>query len=50
MKGGYRWLKKWGDEVNRSFEGGLKVAKVTKPRTGAKGKKTLEFENESSAC
>ena len=35
-----------GDQVNRSFKGGAKVAKVTKPRTGAKGKKTLDYESD----
>ncbi len=40
-------MKKWGDQVNQSFKGGAKVAKVTKPRTGAKGKKTLDFESDN---
>jgi len=35
-----------GGPSQSEFQGGAKVAKVTKPRTGAKGKKTLDYESD----
>jgi len=46
-QGGLQVVKKGGAQVNRSFKGGgAKVAKVTKPRTRVKGKKTLDYESD----
>ena len=40
-------MVKGGPSQSEFQEGGAKVAKVTKPRTGANGKKTLDYESDN---